>query len=201
MEKAKREGEDEQRGRGRSFWLRRLRRIHERASFSKVSARTRMPLVDSRMGTGRINDRNRDRLPKESLPFVHCIFFPHRKTMEIRKKVPLFDYAENYRNFRCLSFCARAQYIHDIQVAFSLSVYTVHFTNMTIKNDFAEIFKNLARSENNFLDLIARISKFFAACSTCLSCLYQNNYVGNSSMMSNIAKNFSIVYCVCERPT
>lgn len=67
MERAKCEGEGEKRDRGKSFWLRRSGRIHGRASFSKVSARTRMLLVDSRMGTGRINDRDRDRLPKELL--------------------------------------------------------------------------------------------------------------------------------------
>jgi len=36
--------------------------------------------------------------------------------------------------------------------------------------EFAEIFKNLARSETNFVD--------------------QNNYVENSRMMSNVAKKF-----------
>lgn len=119
-------GDDEEWGRGRSFWLRRPRRIHGRASFSKVSARTRMPLLDSRMGTGRINDRDRDRSPEESLPFVLRVFFPlPRRTMEIGKR-PLSDwnYAENYRNFRCLPFRARARYMHGIlPPAFLLSTY------------------------------------------------------------------------------
>lgn len=50
--------------------------FHGRASFSKVSARTRMQLLDSRMGTGRINDRDRDRSPKKSLPFVLRVPLP-----------------------------------------------------------------------------------------------------------------------------
>lgn len=92
---------------GRSFWLRRLRRIHGRASFSKVSAQecycltAEWELGESMSGTA-------DRLPKKSLPFVLRIFFPPRRTMEIGKKVPLFDYAENYRNFRCLPL-----HVHD----------------------------------------------------------------------------------------
>jgi len=45
----------------------------------------------------------------------------------------------------------------------------------TIIHDFAEIAKNLARSENN-----------------CVVWNRQNNYVGNSRMMSN-AKNFDIL--------
>jgi len=76
MEKAKRKkNKGEEWGHGRSFWLRRPRRIHGRTSFSKVSARTKMPLVDSRMGTERINDRDHNRLPKELLPFVPSRFF------------------------------------------------------------------------------------------------------------------------------
>jgi len=39
--------------------------------------------------------------------------------------------------------------------------------------EFAEIFKNLAKSETNFVD--------------------QNNYVENSRMMSNVAKKFDIL--------
>jgi len=44
------------------------------------------------------------------------------------------------------------------------------------RNDFAEILKNLARSENNFV----------------FKCIldHQNNYMGNSRMMSDAAKKF-----------
>lgn len=100
LEKAKRkQARGHERHGGRSFWQR-PRRIHGRASFSKVSERTRMPAADSRMGSRRIDDRARAIARQRSRGRAPRFFPPSWDNGNREECTPrVFDYAENYRNF------------------------------------------------------------------------------------------------------